>query len=380
MPSLVELATNLLESAKAVEAHLQSHGLPLPDFDHDLLTSLPKDLQSHRTTLINLSNELKLLAQGPNGTVQNIVMGWTDQVSLRVAYAYNLAAHVPLEGSCSYASLAAASGLAEPVLRRIMRHCMGNYNFAPAGNDEVRHTAISRLLATDSEFRDCVGFQLEDFVPASAFVVEALREFGDSAEGEHTGLALNEQARRFFRDVSAGRSTELPPPQSIYQIFAQEPERGRRFGGGMRYYTRTDAVNLNHLLTGFDWSAVDKPGAVMVDVGGGHGGVSQFLAQHTEHLHFVVQDIPETVAAGRDQLPRDLQGRVEFMIHDFFTPQSRTSDIYFMRWVVHNWSDVKVITILKNLVPAMKPESQIIIFEWAATGEPSSLATQKFGA
>ena len=377
MPTLVDLATELLASAKAIEAHLESNNLPAPTFDNDTVSPLPKDLQAHRATLIDGADKLKRLAQGPEAVTMDMILHWAGQTSLRVIYEYDLVSHVPLEDSCSYASIAAASGLAEPLLRRFLRHCMASHIFAPAPNDEVRHTAISRLLATESDFRDLVGLQLDEFAPASSYIVEALRKFGSSAEQSDSAFALYEQARKLVAQASTADQRRLPPLQTVFSTLAQEPERGRRLGAGMRYLTRGEAWDLRNLLTGFDWTGVDRPDAVVVDVGGGHGSISRFLAQHTQHIHFIVQDIPATVKAGQDVLPADLQDRVEFMPHDFFTPQTEAADVYILRWILHNWADGYAEEILRNLVPAMKKGSRVVIFEWAAEDEPSTLATKR---
>ena len=50
-------------------------------------------------------------------------------------------------------------------------------------------------------------------------------------------------------------------------------------------------MSVASLITvlGFEWKAL-KQDAIVVDVGGGIGSQSLILAQHNEHLRFVVQD------------------------------------------------------------------------------------------
>jgi hypothetical protein len=55
-------------------------------------------------------------------------------------------------------------------------------------------------------------------------------------------------------------------------------------------------------------------------------------------------------------------GRVEFMVHDFLTEQPvRGADVYFLRWVLHNWSDKDAVRILRSLVPALKTGARIVV-------------------
>ena len=60
-------------------------------------------------------------------------------------------------------------------------------------------------------------------------------------------------------------------------------------------------------------------------------------------------------------IPEELKSRVELTTHDFFTPQPVRAEVYFFRWIFHNWSDTYAIKILQALVPAMKPGARVLI-------------------
>ena len=61
-------------------------------------------------------------------------------------------------------------------------------------------------------------------------------------------------------------------------------------------------------------------------------------------------------------MPEDLKDRITFQDHDFFTPQPVVgADVYFFRWILHNWSDKYAIKILQNLAPALRSNSHILI-------------------
>ena len=76
---------------------------------------------------------------------------------------------------------------------------------------------------------------------------------------------------------------------------------------------------------------------------------------------FVIQDLEKTVEEGRNSLPSDMKTRVTFQVHDIFTPQPVEADIYLLRIVLHDHTDENVLKILRNLLPAMKDGSRIII-------------------
>jgi 6-hydroxytryprostatin B O-methyltransferase len=67
-----------------------------------------------------------------------------------------------------------------------------------------------------------------------------------------------------------------------------------------------------------------------------------------------VQDLEGAITSGAASLPASLQERITFEVHDMFTPQTH-------RHILHDWPDDWAVKILKNLVPALKPSSRIII-------------------
>lgn len=95
----------------------------------------------------------------------------------------------------------------------------------------------------------------------------------------------------------------------------------------------------------------------MVDVGGSRGTVAYALARAFPNPKFVVQDLPEIVSKAQDQggVETEVATRVSFMPHDFFTTQPvKNAEAYFLRLILHNYSDKYAVEILRQLMPAMK--------------------------
>lgn len=88
-------------------------------------------------------------------------------------------------------------------------------------------------------------------------------------------------------------------------------------------------------------------------------------------MKFVVQDLEEVVRDARGRVSPDVADRVDFMAHDFFTPQPVTAEIYFLRWIFHNWSDKYCVKILQALIPALRPGAKVIISEAVMPGPGS---------
>lgn len=246
---------------------------------------------------------------------------------------------------------------------RFLRHAMANGIFALSSPDAIRHTAASRLMVTDPDFFAAVGLECSELGPASARMMDALAKYGESGEQNETAFSLT-------------NGTDL----GIYQFLAQHPERARCFGAAMRYFTKDEGWNLRHIVAGFDWTSIDYPGAIVADMGGGQGSVSQALAKATKNIKFVVLDLPGTVEQGRAALPKELDGRIEFVAHDFFTEQktlTKTPEVYLFRWIFHNWSEGYCVKILQNLIPSLNKGTRVIVYEHVLSEEPVTRFTEK---
>lgn len=88
------------------------------------------------------------------------------------------------------------------------------------------------------------------------------------------------------------------------------------------------------------------------------------LRKNCPHLEgeLILQDLPPVLDQIGDQ---DLPG-VKKMVHDFFTPQPiQHAQMYYIRRVMHDWQDEDAVKILSNIVPAMAPDSRIIVSDTA---------------
>ncbi|KAI9872149.1 MAG: hypothetical protein M1830_002022 [Pleopsidium flavum] len=105
----------------------------------------------------------------------------------------------------------------------------------------------------------------------------------------------------------------------------------------------------------------DKDAVLLVDVGGAEGfDIEEFRSQHPQAPgRYIVQDQSEIL----NRITKT--PTFEPMVHDFFTPQPIIgARAYFMRMILHDWSDEKAREILSNLKSAMTPGySKILINE-----------------
>lgn len=228
----------------------------------------------------------------------------------------------------------------------------------------VRHTAISRLLAENEGYYNAIGLQIEDIGPASLKLIEAWERFGDD---------VGEPDQSAFSLQNGGRS--------LFTVLAQEPDRARRFDSAMKYCVEDKDFSFFDIIKAFDWSKLDRPGARVVDLGGGYGQISQALAKHTHDLAFIVQDLPHVVEQGREKLPTNLSERISFEAHSFMVPQraqQNPPDAFLISRCLHNWSDHHSSLILHALIPALQQGSRVLIWDSVLDDKPAKKLSEKF--
>ncbi|TGJ78458.1 hypothetical protein E0Z10_g10305 [Xylaria hypoxylon] len=341
---IMELATRIAENTARVNEYLLNQNLPTPSFDVEgpLDTMIPKhevEVESARVAIIDDTLKLRRLVLGP----REYLMSYThdELISQQAITRYRIAHSFPVGQQTSFADIATATGLNSNLVRRFIRHAVIKDIFMEPESGIVAHNAVSRLLAEDQVVHDWVGASTDDLWQAAAQTCNALDKWSTSQEPHETGFAL-------------ANNTDQP----IYSEFLRFPERARRFGSAMQAFTQGTGFELTHVISGFPWGDLGK--GTIVDVGGSQGFASFAIAREFPALSCVVQDLEPVVSAA--VTPPELSNRVKFMTHDFLAEQSVVgADVYFFRWIFHNWSDKYSIQILRNHIPALKKGAKIVI-------------------
>ena len=265
-------------------------------------------------------------------------------MSLQAIYRYKIAFCFDVDEEISFQEIARRCSLNESDLRRLLRMAIANYIFREPRNGVLAHTAISKLLAQDPLVHQWVRLVCDEMWPSGSRTIDAMMKWPGSQEPQHTGVGLTTSTGEF-----------------LFDMLRRDPGRAQRFADGMKFLQSAPAFNLNHLINDLGWGDGGCPSS-MVDLGGSHGLVSIQLLRRFAALKCVVEDLPETISSATP--PPDLASRLEFRAHNFFTEQPvKNADVYFLRSILHDWSDKYAIQILRNLIPALKNGVKIIINE-----------------
>ncbi|KAK0663249.1 O-methyltransferase gsfB [Lasiodiplodia hormozganensis] len=349
MSRLSELTALIQRETAKIEQHLAANGLPALSFDPHAPLDFPvpasnTEIQQARRAVINATQELHDLMVGPSESMRWLAWSYNDNLSLQAVYNFGIPQAVPLDRDISFDDLATAVNVDVVNVKRIVRHAITNRVFCEPRPGYVAHTAASMALL-DPTMNDWVGLCSSDFFPAAARTVDAMQKWPGSQEPTQCGFSV-------AWDIDVPMFVEI----------GRNPARAKRFGRAMHSLTGGEGYEVDYLVNGYPWDALGK--ATVVDVGGSHGFVPVALAKRFPDLRFVVQDLPKTVADGPAHIPPEFADRIEFQAHDFFTEQPVAgADVYFFRWIFHNWSDKYCEKMLKCLIPALKPGARILVNE-----------------
>ena len=239
-------------------------------------------------------------------------------------------------------------------VRRLLRVASANYIFKETRKGFIVHTAISQQLVQMPSMFHWMGYVCDELWPSEVRTVDAMVQWPRSQEPNETGFALSD-----------------PSGKAYFDVLKNDTERAQRLADSMKFLQSSPALSLSILVKDLEWTPEECP-KTMVDIGGSHGSISVELLRNFPSLTSVVQDLSETIETA--STPSDLTHRLEFKVHDFFTEQTvQNADIYFLRSILHDWSDKYAIKILRNLTPALKIGARIIVNE-VCLPEPNTIS------
>ncbi|KAF2178899.1 S-adenosyl-L-methionine-dependent methyltransferase [Zopfia rhizophila CBS 207.26] len=156
--------------------------------------------------------------------------------------------------------------------------------------------------------------------------------------------------------VTQAFNTKLTP----FEWLQEHPDHMKSLGHAMAIQRSSHWIDSYPVEKEVGNFSAQPDKVILVDVGGGFG--QQAIAFKTKFSHLpgrvIVQDIPATLDKAKPA-----EG-IEFMVQDFFQPQAvKGAKFYYVRHVLHDWTDDDCVKILKAIVPAMEPDSRIVVDE-----------------
>jgi precorrin-6B methylase 2 len=162
--------------------------------------------------------------------------------------------------------------------------------------------------------------------------------------------------------VDAARTGEcafdLTHGMGVFDYDREYPEQGAivrqymmQMGGGQFHQMAAAA---------YDFSSM----RLLVDVGGGHGGLLIAILKANPALRGILIDLPEVASgASRNIEAAGLTDRCEVHAGDFFESVPAGGDVYILSNILHDWDDARALAILKKCRAAMSRTAKLLINE-----------------
>jgi hypothetical protein len=126
------------------------------------------------------------------------------------------------------------------------------------------------------------------------------------------------------------------------------------------------------IVEAYDFSAA----TMVIDLGGGRGGLMAAILTNYRHLTGVLTDLPAVVAEAKVFIDsQGLGARCEVRANDLLTSVPQGGDLYLMKSVLHGLNDEHVVAVLKNCRAAMTASATLLVIEAVLPphGSPSPL-------
>lgn len=158
--------------------------------------------------------------------------------------------------------------------------------------------------------------------------------------------------------------------KSVKDVVTSDPERAMRFVNAMKALEHIPGNGIHDVPNAYDWASLGE--AYIVNLGGSRGQAAIELARKFENVKLLVQDSATVIQGAESEIPKELHGRVEFMKHELFEPQTVKAQVYFFRLVLRNLGDNYAVQVLKAQIPVLEPGSKILIQD-VTMPEPNSI-------
>ena len=107
----------------------------------------------------------------------------------------------------------------------------------------------------------------------------------------------------------------------------------------------------------------DKANTV-TDIGGADGQMLIGILEAHPHLRGTVFDLGYAQSIFEEnRTDRACADRLSFIEGSFFGPIPPGSDLYMMKWIIHDWDDANAVKILTNCRDAMGPQARLLIID-----------------
>ncbi|KAH1436348.1 hypothetical protein KXX32_006432 [Aspergillus fumigatus] len=342
-----------------------------------------RELFDAQRTILAAVGKLTELVSDPSARILEVATQFQESRSLYIAAERRIPDLLAAgdEGGVHIDQISQKAKIEPRKLARILRYLCSIGIFKQTGPDTFANNRISAALVSNEPLRAYVqlvnseGFTASDRLPHTLLHPDTGPSYDVAKTAWQNAVCTKKTRWEWLEErvapeqllESGGHYPGIPslvmglPPREDDGLVAR-PEleiMGLSMVGGGRVFGTAHVYD-------FPWASLGD--ALVVDVGGGVGGFPLQLSKVYPQLRFIVQDRGPVVKQGLEKVwPRENpealhQGRVQFVEHSFFdTNPTEGADIYFLRYVLHDWSDDYCVRILAAIRSSMAAHSRLLI-------------------
>jgi hypothetical protein len=278
--------------------------------------------------------------QGPQPAEQLMQLGTGYMVSAALYTATQLGIPDLLKGGAkSTQELAASCGAQEDALYRVMRALASIGVFNEVAARTFALTPMSELLRADHEdsVRDMMLWLADEF---------HFHTYPEMLHSVKTGETVVEKVYG----------------ESCFGYLEKNKALGEVFNRAMTMFSKMLGPAA---LEAYDFSYLN--GKTLVDIGGGHGSLLTMILKKYPEIRGVIFDLEHVHVGAKTRITEaGLTSRCDTVGGDFFSAVP-AADAYIMKNIIHDWSDEKALTILKNCAAAGRGKTKVVLIECVLT-------------
>ncbi|KAJ7121939.1 O-methyltransferase [Mycena filopes] len=374
LATLRALSDMIADAVTTVERTYKDAGQEAPSLDkpfdrHDPAEALRRDpvVASAVQNLVAAAGQITAIVRDPAVSIVSSAHAFQISSCVRAVAELNVAEILKEAGPKGlHVKHIAALGKVDPsLLARMLRLLCTHHIFREVSTDVFANNRISSIMdkgktaevlyanpqdrysGTDG-LAALVEFLSDDCFKASSYMTDALRD---------TTSPATPHMRAFHTDEDMYQWLENPNNELKFQ----------RFGIAMQGTNAEEPEDT--IFRGFPWDELAL-GSVVVDVGGGLGASTLFIAKRFPEMKIVNQDrgpvIEQSKAYWREFLPSHVDKEmVDFQVHDIVLEPQPVKDAaaFLLRNIVHNLSDANLLAMLTHLRTAALPTTRLVILE-----------------
>jgi O-methyltransferase domain/Dimerisation domain len=266
------------------------------------------------------------------GHVLGLIGGYQISQAVYAAAGLRLADAIAA-GDCTSEAIAVRAGAVPDRVHRLLRTLASYGLFTQTGERTWALTPAGQLLRSD--------------VPGSLHAM---------------ALMWNEEHYEAFRGLidsvrSAQPAFDLRFGTDWWSYLSEHPGSSELFNAAMG--------DIGKKVHAAALEAADLSGArMLVDVGGGAGGLTAAFLHRYPQLSATLLDLPHTIPAA-DELLRatGVRERVTLESGSFFDSVPPGGDVYLLSMILHDWNDEEAIALLQTVRRAIPDEGRLLVVD-----------------